>query len=541
LPQRIKTLDTARPVEKLNYSGGKLGSMEEFLGRCRRWLPAEITSEEMAAIEENAESLGFPRTLMMENAGLRVADSVARSMDVRGRSVLFVCGTGNNGGDGFVVARHLRNAGARIVVFLLGRPDEIRTEEAKLNWHLIEQMDDVRKFFLIDSSQIPQLERALGEVDVVVDAITGTGVRGALREPAASAVVAMNRSGKPVFAVDSPSGLNPSTGEVHGVSVRAVCTVTFHKMKAGFAGREEYTGRVLVEDIGIPLEAEFFTGPGDVRRVVKPRRPYSHKGDYGYVLVVGGSETYSGAPALAALSSLRTGAGLAHVLAPESVANSIRQMSPDLIVHVAPSARIDASALDILKGLIDKVDCVVLGPGLGLHEDTVAVVPEILAMARGKPVVLDADGFKAVKTCPEALEGTVATPHAGEFRGVFGIKVGERWWEKVDAAVEVAERYRFVLLLKGHDTVVTDGRRVKVNRRGTPGMAVGGTGDILSGVLATFLGAGRDKFLSAAAAAYVHGDAGVKAVRKMGFHIVASDLLEEIPEVLKPFDRELEE
>jgi len=515
--------------------------VNKILDYFRHFTPKEVSVEDMSAIEENAVSLGFPRLLMMENAGARVADFIIRNYGVNFRNVLIVCGTGNNGGDGFVAARHLRNNLFNVKVILLGKPSEIKSEEAKANWILIEKMDDVEKIFLTDTSSINIIGSLLKECDIVVDAILGTGVKGSLRDPIKSVVEAINLSGKPVVAVDVPTGLNPSTGEVHGEAVRASHTITFHKMKVGLIGKKDYTGEIVVKDIGIPFEAEFFTGPGDLRKVIKPRKPYSHKGDYGTVLVVGGCEYYSGAPALAALSSYRTGAGLVYIVAPSSISSSVRSFSPDLIVYPTSSQHLKLDDIELIKGLLPKADAVIIGPGLGLHPETIELVHEVLKICKGVyKVVLDADGFKAVKDCPHLLEGTVATPHAGEFKHVFGTFVGEMWWERIDQAIEVAKKYNFTLLLKGHDTLVTDGYRVKVNRWSTSGLAVGGSGDVLSGILGTFIAWGNDYFSSAAAAAYAHGDAGIKAVSKKGFHILASDLLNELPEVLKPFDREVE-
>lgn len=514
--------------------------VQNLLEYYRRFTPSEVSVEEMSAIEENAVSLGFPRLLMMENAGAKVADFILKNYGAHVRNVAIVCGTGNNGGDGFVAARRLRNNLLNVKVILVGNPSEIRSGEARINWLLLERMDDVGKLFLTDNSSIDALKKVFEECDIIVDAILGTGVKGILNDPIKSVVETINWFKKAVIAVDTPTGLNPSTGEVHGVSVKASHTITFHKMKKGLIDKEGYTGKVFVEEIGIPWEAEFLTGPGDLRRVIKSRKPYSHKGDYGTVLVVGGCEFYSGAPALAALSSYKTGAGLVYIVAPASVASSIRQISPDLIVYPTNSTHLTYNDIDLIKNLLAKSDALVIGPGLGLHHETFEIVHEVLRICKGvTKVILDADGFKALKDKPQLLEGTVATPHVGEFKYVFDVSVGEKWWERIDLATEAARKYNFTLLLKGHDTLITDGFRVKVNRWSTPGMAVGGSGDVLSGILGTFLAWGNDCFLSAAAAAYAHGDAGIRAVEKKGFHILASDLLNELPEVLKPFDKEV--
>lgn len=512
--------------------------MDEGFEAVKKLLPSVVTSVDMAAIEENAEASGFSRVCMMENAGSATARFISSRMNVSGKTLLFLCGTGNNGGDGFVAARHLRNTGAKIVVVLVGRPQDIRSEEARVNWLLLLQMDDVEKVSVADSSETGVVKELLAKCDCVVDAMLGTGIRGVLKEPVASIVRKVNSSGKTVFAVDVPTGLGPESCE-EGLAVKASYTLTFHKAK-DFLEDSPYAGQVAVADIGIPLEAELYTGPGDVRRVVKTRRRDSHKGDYGYALVVGGSETFSGAPALAGLSTLRVGAGLAILAVPEPVAGSVRAMSPDLVVYATPGRHLNTDAIPLVSKLMDKADSVIVGPGLGLHEETVEAVRMIVEEAGSKllPVVVDADGFKAFKKFPSLLKGVVATPHRGEFKQVFETELEARWFNNVDRLVELSRRHGFTLLLKGFETVITDGFRIKVNKHATPGLAVGGTGDVLSGIIAAFLAWGNSGFSSAAAAAYVHGDAGIMAVREKGFHITASDLIEKIPESLRKFDKE---
>jgi NAD(P)H-hydrate epimerase len=512
--------------------------MGEWLGVVASLLPEAVTSTDMAAIEENAEALGFSRLCMMENAGSATARFIALKTNVKEKKFLVLCGTGNNGGDGFVVARHLRNMGARVMIVLIGKPQDIRSDEARANWNLLLHMDDVDKLMIIDSSETRILKKLLGECDYVVDSMLGTGFKGPLKEPFASIVKEVNSSNKTVFAVDVPTGLGPESSE-ESLVIKASYTVTFHKAK-DFLQKHKYAGEIVVADIGIPIEAELYTGPGDVRRVIKSRRKYSHKGDYGYVLVIGGSETFSGAPALAALSALRVGAGLSIVAAPESVAGSIRAMSPDLIVYELPDKYLTDEALPMLSTLMDKADSLVLGPGLGLHEETIEAVKSLVEEARRKslPTVVDADGFKSLKSSPELLKGIVATPHRGEFKHVFGEELEEKWFSNLPRLIEISKKYEFTLLLKGFETIIVNRSRLKVNKHATPGLAVGGTGDVLSGIIATFLAWGNDGFTSASAAAYIHGDAGLKAVEEKGFHITASDLLGKIPEVMRVFDKE---
>jgi NAD(P)H-hydrate epimerase len=504
----------------------------------KQLLPRVLTTVDMAAVEENAEALGFSRRCMMENAGSATARFIASKTDVKGKAFLFLCGTGNNGGDGFVAARHLRNMGARIIMVLIGRPQEIRSEEARLNWLLIHQMDDVEKNFVTDSSETHIVKKLLENCDYVVDAMLGTGVKGVLKEPFASIVREVNSSAKTVFAIDVPTGFVSKNvgGEL---TVKATYTLTFHKIKEGLE-ESAFSGEVTLADIGIPVEAELYTGPGDVRKIMKTRRKDSHKGDYGYVLVVGGSETFSGAPALTALSALRTGVGLAIIAAPESVASSIRDVSPDLVVYTMPGKHLNSGALPKLSGFMDKTDALVIGPGLGLNDETIEAVRILVEEADAKklPVVVDADGFKAFKAFPKLLRGVVATPHRGEFKHVFNEDLEDKWFKNVNKLVELSRKYEFTLLVKGFETVITDGFSLKVNKHATPGLAVGGTGDVLSGIIAAFLAWGNSGFNSAAAAAYVHGDAGIMAVEEKGFHITASDLVEKIPASMKKFDKE---
>ena len=290
----------------------------------KKYLPEYLISEDMAAIDENATALGIPRLILMENAGAGTAKITKEHHKVDGKKIVIIAGTGNNGGDGFVAARHLLNLGASVCVILLGQPDDIRTPEAKANWGILSSLDvGIKVVAAKNPSELEQVKSEIKSSYIIIDAILGTGIKGPIREPIPTAIQLMNESGKPIIAIDTPTGLDPSTGEVKGDVIKAELTVTFHRMKKGLIDMEEYTGKIYVCDIGIPIEAELFTGPGDIRKIVKPRNPYSHKGNYGYVLIIGGSNVYSGAPALAAMALLRTGAGLAILAVPESVSSVV--------------------------------------------------------------------------------------------------------------------------------------------------------------------------------------------------------------------------
>jgi len=284
-----------------------------------------------------------------------------------------------------------------------------------------------------------------------------------------------------------------------------------------------------------------YSGPADVKRVVKARWPTSSKRDFGCLLLIGGSEVYSGAPALASLAALRTGTGLVVVAAPEPVAGTIRGYSPNLIVHGLSGNVITVRHRDKLSRLLASCTAVVLGPGIGVNPHTKEAIPSIVGMIAKtkKPLLIDADALRAIAGRKEEFKRAtpVITPHAGEFKAISGIDVASNWGGRLAIAEKFARQYSCILVLKGHNTIVSDGHRSVVNRTGNPGMAVGGMGDVLSGVIGAFLAQNSDPFQAAVAGAYIHGFAGDLVRKRKGFHMVASDLIEVLPQVLRKFDR----
>jgi len=285
---------------------------------------------------------------------------------------------------------------------------------------------------------------------------------------------------------------------------------------------------------------QLFSRSSDVKRVVKVRDLYSNKKDFGCLLIVGGSDVYSGAPALAGMAGLRTGAGMVFIAAPKGVTGTIRSYSPNLIVHSLSNDVITLNDVQKIVELLARADAIVLGPGIGLNLKTQAAIIEIVkAVSRTKkPMLIDADAIRAFHGRMEVLSKTnmVITPHAGEFEAISGIKMPPHWQERVPVCVEFAKKNPCVLLMKGHDTVITDGDRVRVNNTGNPGMATAGAGDVLSGIIGAFLAQGADPFLAAVAGAYVHGLSGDRAYMEKGFHLIASDLIDMLPVVLRKYD-----
>ena len=498
----------------------------------------EITAAEMAALDENCKAFGLSTLQLMENAGSAVAKEIARRF--KARSVLVLAGKGNNGGDGFVAARHLLSLGFRVRVVLVGRERDIRTEEARRNYEILKECGCPCEEISDASVLRRRCEELLADADIVVDAIFGTGFKGVPREPEATAIEILNearRLKRIVVAVDIPSGLDADTGEAEKAekAVHANLTVTFHKAKPALKAKKDFVGEVVVAPIGIPPLFEKLAGPGDLRSVVKKRRKESHKGEHGRILVVGGGP-FAGAPALAALAALRAGADWVTVAAPKSVASTIAKFSPNLIVKPLSADILVEKDVPIVRNLAKKHDVLLIGTGLGDAEETKNAVRMILEGKECEKVVVDADGFYGVPLPFDAKKKKVIlTPHAGEF-SKMGVAFKASTLEEKEAFVrEFSLKNGVVTLLKGHIDIISDGYRLKINKKGNTGMTVGGTGDVLAGITSAFLAVNDDAFNVAVASAYVSGAAGDLAFAEKGNCLLATDVIEKIPEVLKDF------
>jgi hydroxyethylthiazole kinase-like uncharacterized protein yjeF len=471
-----------------------------------------IDSDRMAAVDRNAEALGVPRKQLMESSGNAVAREV-RAVADPGASVAVVAGRGNNGGDAFVATRFLDDYD--LTVHLLGRPESIGSAISRENWDAL-QAGDYHTEVVKDSRALD-----LGDPDVVVDALLGTGVAGAPREPEASAIRAVNDTEATVVAVDVPSGMDADTGETPGVAVDADRVVTFHDLKPGLADREDVT----VADIGIPDAAELFVGPGDLLGL--ERDPQGHKGDFGRVLVIGGGP-YTGAPALSAQAALRAGADLAFLAVPDEIADSVRGYSENLIVDGLVGTRLVPEHVPDLLERASEVDVVVLGPGLGDADTTLAAVEQFLAEFDGRAVV-DADALQVVPEV-ETDATLVCTPHQGELQQMGG-PAAEDWAERAEAVEDFASELGHTLLVKGAHDVISDGDTTRVNRTGNPGMTVGGTGDVLAGATGALLST-LDPVPAASVGAYANGRAGDVVVEDHGYGLLATDLVDALPDAL---------
>lgn len=493
--------------------------------------PKTISSQEMRTLETNAEYYGISLLQLMENAGRNIATEIEKRFK-KDQRIIFFCGIGGNGGDGFVAARHLLAMGfSRIGVVLVGKSKDIAHPAAAANWAVLQTLaESIPLREATDVADTPNVD-----VDAAVDALLGTGTKGKMRTPIAQFIEHINKLKAFKIAVDVPTGIDSDTGAVLGTAIKADLTITFHKAKQGLAAAKDAVGKLVVADIGLPPEFEGYTGPGDVLQVTKTRGSSAHKGDFGRALFVGGSEVFSGAPALMSMAALRVGVDIAYTATPEKTAHDIASMSPDLISIKLPGAHLNLEAVEVLKTYLDLVDAVVVGPGAGLHEDTKVFVATFVnaAEAAGKAILLDADGLKAFATVKRPLKVPVVfTPHAGEFAILTGKTLPDDLEGKIAIIKQAAAELKAVILVKGKVDIISDGKRVKLNFTGNPGMTVGGTGDVLSGVVGALLAQKVDPFEAACAGAFINGAAGDFVASKLGYHMVATDLLEYLPQVL---------
>ena len=485
----------------------------------------------MRALEINAEYFGISLLQLMENAGRSVAQEIADRFE-KDQHIAIFCGLGGNGGDGFVAARHLLSLGfGKVTVVVAGHIKDINHESAKRNWLALQPFNaniEIRE--INDAGEVSDLE-----ADVVVDALLGTGTKGKLRPPVSNLVALINGMKAFKVAVDIPTGIDSDTGEVLGEAVKADLTITFYQEKSGFKKSKSYIGKLVVAEIGLPHEIGTYVGPGDVQLITKMRKSSAHKGDSGKILLVGGSEVYSGAPVLMSMAALRTGVDLAYTASPEKTAHDIASLSPDLISIKLEGDYLNPGNVDALKPYLRAVDAVVMGPGLGLREETKQFVKLFVKTIEeeGRGLLLDADGLKAFAEFKRKLKVPfVLTPHSGEYAILTGKRLPDDVSERIKCVKQTAQELGAVILLKGAVDIISDGSQVKLNFAHNPGMTVGGTGDVLSGIVGGFLAQKTNAFEAASAGAFVNGAAGDFVAANIGFHMVATDLLDYIPDVL---------
>lgn len=510
-----------------------------------------LTAEQMREADRHAiERLGIPSADLMENAGAAVVAVLERAHAAEiDRGVVILCGTGNNGGDGMVVARLLASRGHEVALRLVGDESRLSPDAAR-QWKRLAR-SSAEAAPCGEDDWDPGL---LDEAGLVVDALLGTGFRGTLDGLLARVVADVNACGAPVVSVDVPSGLSGSSCAIEGPAIRADLTVVIQSLKIchAFPPASDACGRLVVANIGIPEESLASAGAGlssiddeDVAPLLLPlahRATDTHKGDFGHVLVAGGALTHPGAPALAGLGALRGGAGLVTVAAPLPCLPIVAGHAPELMHEPLPAdAEGRVAATRELGDILARKDAVVAGPGLGQGHGAAIVLRALLEQG-SVPMVLDADALNLIAReglpAPRPERPLVLTPHPGELARLaeaIGEPCGDSQLERLPAARALAKRLDAVVVVKGARTLVVEAEgEVGVLLDGNPGMATGGTGDVLAGLIGALLAQGLPPREAATAAVLLHGRAGDLAAEELGqMSMLATDVLRFLPEAVR--------
>jgi NAD(P)H-hydrate epimerase len=483
-----------------------------------------LNTEQMREADRRAiEDLGIPSIVLMENAGRQAVAAMEAAFDDLATShVGVLCGRGNNGGDGFVVARTLLQRGVDVAVFVIGAVADVRGD-ARTNLEILGRIG--LTVVEITSAQDWELHfTEVSECDVVVDAILGTGFRGRLSGLLESVVVDVNGLGVPIVALDLPTGLSADAHTVEGAAIEATMTVTMAapKIPLVFPPADSRAGDLVIADIGIPYPViDELEGPylelltrEKMRELVPARTADSHKGDFGRVLVVAGSTGRTGAAHLAAQGALRSGAGLVTVATPRSCQPVVASMGPEYMTEPLDETTAGTVEFAALERVLDvSADVIAVGPGLGQAPGTAAFVHGLLERA-GLPLVLDADALNSFASDPDRLMGrdgvdVVITPHPGEMARLLNVATEAVQHDRLRYAREFAAAHRVHVVLKGHRTIIaTPEGRAFVNLTGNAGMATGGTGDVLTGMIAAWFAQLLDAEAACTLAVYLHGSAG---------------------------------
>lgn len=456
--------------------------------------------KEFRILDINSEAAGVDVYTLMGNAGCRLADVLKSRYS--GKRFLFVCGTGNNGGDGFAATRSM--ADEDVTVCLIRPASFIRSDAAK------------RYFSELSCPVICIGDVSFDRYDVLVDCALGTGQTGDVRGPYLDYIALAHSFGGPIVSADVPSGFGSED------RIRPDITVTFHDIKEGMDPNN--SGEIVIEDIGIPEAASDNVGPGDMLRYPKPE-PDSHKGSNGRVLLISGGPYY-GAPVMSGLAALRIGADIVRIAVPEHAAPVVSGFSPVFIIEPLNGMFLGKDHVPHLIEMSKNHDAVLIGPGIGIDPDTVDAVKRFVSDCK-VPLVIDADAISAIGDDYIAKVPTVITPHKKEF-----IVLGGKDPSVEKDVLSLASSTKSVILLKGRTDIISDGKRTKKNTSGTPAMTGAGTGDVLAGIVAGLISKGMSPFDAASLGAYISGKAGEYGFSEKSYGLIATDVIDNIPTVL---------
>ena len=505
-----------------------------------------VTSVQMKDIDRRAiRNLGIPGIVLMENAGIRAAQFIIETIAaIHEKEILILCGPGNNGGDGFVIARHLFNRGLLPDVVLIGNSKKVKGD-ALTNLRVARgmgmQITEIRSEKAWD-----RYKQNLALFHVVIDALLGTGIEGAPKGIYKKVIIDINHCGAEIISIDIPSGLSGNSCKVEGEAIRADSTITFccPKIPLIFPPAEEYVGMLEIADISIPEEAVKkenvwlnLIEPEFVRNIIPYRKRDAHKGDFGHILAVSGSIGKSGAAALLARSALKTGAGLVTVATATSAQKLLAPQSSEMMTEPLPETEngsISKKALLRLKELCKAKDLIAIGPGLTTHPETTSVIRSLIKETQ-MPALIDADGINAFEGFSKELYGKnrdlIVTPHPGEMGRIIGQPPGFIQENRVELCRNFATTHQCYVVLKGYKTLISDPMgNVYVNTTGNPGLATAGAGDVLTGMIAGFMVQKVGILNALILAVYIHGLAADLASIDLGeMPLMAGNVIDRIP------------
>ncbi|MBI5682541.1 MAG: NAD(P)H-hydrate dehydratase [Deltaproteobacteria bacterium] len=504
----------------------------------------------MRLLDETAiKRYGIPGIVLMENAGRGAAEIILRRYGGNMQKVSIFAGKGNNGGDGFVIARHL-SGGAEITVYLIGEESQVKGD-AKTNLEIWEKMDG-RIYAVKTADDIKKHASQIRHSHLLVDAIFGTGLENAITGIHRKVIEFINSIGKPVAAIDVPTGLDASTGNVLGACVKADITITMTLPKLGlfiYPGAA-HAGEVEIVDIGIPKKLIDEAGikyetiaPDFIKGVLKKRPENSHKGSFGHLLVLAGSVGKTGAAAMTCLGAMRVGTGLVTLGIPKSLNNIMEKKLTEVMTEPLPETKaktMGSMSFDKIKALSLDKEAIAIGPGLTTNSDIKELVIKLVQKIK-IPMVIDADGVNVLRGVLDILKDAnapiVLTPHPGEMAKLLGISARDVQSDRINIASKAATKNNVIVVLKGARTLIAEpSGRVYINMTGNSGMATAGTGDVLTGIIAGFIAQGYSSIDAARLGVYLHGLAGDCVTEKIGkIGMLATDLLKSLPNVLNEY------
>ncbi len=489
------------------------------------------------------DDYGVDQMVLMENAAIAAREAIERNWEITGQSVLIVCGTGSNGGDGFALARHLHSRGSEVEVVVAGDADRI-SGGALTHYNTIKQLP-ISILHLNSSSDMDILSRLESSpYDLIVDALLGTGLSRSIEGRMAELITGINALDVPVLSLDIPSGIDSDTGDIHGLAVRADATVSFGLLKRGNLLYPGYDlgGDLYFSNISFPPEItqdESIVLSINIPPPLRKRNPVGHKGSFGKVLIIGGSPDFCGAPALAAGAALRTGSGYVHMAVPEIIAPRIVSLVPEAVF-------LAMDGNDFLSGehgteILEQAaisDTIVLGPGLSTNPDSIdlarSIIPDIEA-----PLILDGDALTALagqeELCRARQYPTILTPHPGEMARLLESSIREVEIRRIETAIKAAEKYTAIIVLKGAHSIIADpSGKAWMNLTGNSGMGTAGSGDVLAGIIGSLIAGGGMPLDAVMQGVYLHGLAGDLAARSKGEAcMLAGDIIEFLPEAFR--------